>query len=116
MRDRFELYFSEEEFQDLSLSLSLARPTVTGDALRRLPTFHARVIPAMGGKQIKGADSRFQASYPNICIISFEHRERRWSILGLASPPSPLLLSIPERKKDEIRSRVTWQHCCGFRS
>lgn len=48
MRDRFELYFSEEEFQDLSLSL--ARPTVTGDALRRLPTFHARVIPAMGGK------------------------------------------------------------------
>lgn len=50
MRDRFELYFLEEEFQDLSLSLSLARPTVTGDALRRLPTFHARVIPAMGGK------------------------------------------------------------------
>ena len=50
MRDRFELYFSEEEFQDLSLSLSLARSTVTGDALRRLPTFHARVIPAMGGK------------------------------------------------------------------
>lgn len=36
MRDRFELYFSEEEFQDLSLSLSLVQlwPAMRCDAYR----------------------------------------------------------------------------------